>query len=74
MLKPDEFYAALREVEPARLEELVKKALAQGHSAPDVLNDGLIAAMAIIGQGFRARELWVPDVLLAAEESRPAGD
>ena len=70
MLKPDEFYRALREVEPAGAVELVKKALAEGHSAPDVLNDGLIAGMAIIGQEFKARELWVPDVLLAARNMK----
>jgi 5-methyltetrahydrofolate--homocysteine methyltransferase len=70
MLKPDEFYRALREVEPTGAAELVKKALAEGYSAPDVLNDGLIAGMAIIGQEFKARELWVPDVLLAARNMK----
>ncbi len=70
MLKPDEFYRALREVEPTGAQELVKKVLAEGHSAPDVLNDGLIAGMAIIGQEFKARELWVPDVLLAARNMK----
>ncbi len=70
MLKPDEFYRALREVEPSGAVELVKKALAEGDSAPDVLNDGLIAGMAIIGQEFKARELWVPDVLLAARNMK----
>jgi 5-methyltetrahydrofolate--homocysteine methyltransferase len=70
MLKPEDFYSALREVDPSRLEELVKKALAEGHPAPDVLNDGLIAGMGIIGQEFKARELWVPDVLLAARNMK----
>ena len=66
MLKPDDFYRALREVEYTLVEGLVKKALAEGHSAPEVLNEGLIAGMSIVGQEFKARELWVPDVLLAA--------
>ena len=66
MLKPDEFYRALREVELTMVESLVKKALAEGHSAPEVLNGGLIAGMSIVGREFKARELWVPDVLLAA--------
>jgi 5-methyltetrahydrofolate--homocysteine methyltransferase len=70
MLKPEDFYRALREVEPSRMEELVKKALAEGHPAPEVLNDGLIAGMGIIGQEFKARELWVPDVLLAARNMK----
>ncbi len=70
MLKAEEFYRALREVEPTVAVELVKKGLAEGHSAPEVLNDGLIAGMGIIGREFKARELWVPDVLLAARNMK----
>ncbi len=70
MLKAEEFYRALREIEPTVAAALVKKALAEGHSAPEVLNEGLIAGMAMIGQGFKARELWVPDVLLAARNMK----
>lgn len=66
MLKPEDFYRVLREVEFGPIEELVKKALSEGHSAPQVLNEGLIVGMSIIGQEFKARDLWVPDVLLAA--------
>ena len=66
MLKPDEFYRALREVEYTQVEQLVKKGIADGHAAAEILNDGLIAGMSIVGQEFKARELWVPDVLLAA--------
>ncbi len=66
MLKPDDFYRALREVEFTLVEGLVKKAVADGHSATQVLNEGLIGGMSIVGREFKARELWVPDVLLAA--------
>jgi len=66
MLKPDDFYRALREVEYTMVEGLVKKALAEEHPAAEVLNEGLIAGMSIVGREFKARELWVPDVLLAA--------
>jgi len=66
MLIPDEFYHALREVDFTPVEGLVRKALAEGHSAPEILNGGLIAGMAVVGKEFKARELWVPDVLLAA--------
>jgi 5-methyltetrahydrofolate--homocysteine methyltransferase len=70
MLDPADFYRALREIEPASVEELVRKALADGHSPPEVLNTGLIAGMGLIGQEFKARELWVPDVLLAARNMK----
>jgi 5-methyltetrahydrofolate--homocysteine methyltransferase len=65
MLKADEFYQALREAEVAPVEGLVRKALEDGHSAAEVLNQGLIGGMAIIG-----RDLWVPDVLLAARNMK----
>ena len=61
-----EYYQALREVDTVRIEELVKKALDAGLAAQQILNDGLIGGMTIIGQEFKCRDLWVPDVLLAA--------
>ena len=70
MLKPEDFYHALRDVEVAPIEGLIKKALAEGHSAADVLNQGLIGGMSIIGKEFKARDLWVPDVLLAARNMK----
>jgi 5-methyltetrahydrofolate--homocysteine methyltransferase len=70
MLKPEDFYHALREVDYAPIEGLVKKALAEGYSAADVLNQGLIGGMSIIGKEFKARDLWVPDVLLAARNMK----
>jgi len=70
MLKPEEFYQALRDVESGPVESLVRKAIAEGHAASDVLNQGLIGGMAIIGKEFKARDLWVPDVLLAARNMK----
>jgi 5-methyltetrahydrofolate--homocysteine methyltransferase len=66
MLNAKDFYRALREVDQGPMEGLVKKALDERHSAQEILNQGLIAAMSIIGQEFKTRECWVPDVLLAA--------
>ena len=66
MLDPKEFYTALREVDTAPIEKIVNKAVSQGLSAQIILNEGLIGGMTIIGQEFKCRELWVPDVLLAA--------
>ncbi len=66
MIDAKEFYTVLREIDFAPIEELVKKTLGAGYSAQDILNQGLIGGMSIVGQEFKARELWVPDVLLAA--------
>jgi len=70
MLKPEEFYHALRDVEAGPIEVLVRKSLEEGDSAADVLNQGLIGGMAIIGKEFKDRDLWVPDVLLAARNMK----
>lgn len=70
MIDPKEFYDALRDVDSAPVEGLVRKTLAESHSAADVLNQGLIGGMAIIGKEFKDRDLWVPDVLLAARNMK----
>lgn len=46
--------------------ELVKSLLAAGTSPEAVLNEGLIAVMSRVGERFQAKEVYVPEVLLAA--------
>ena len=46
--------------------ELVQKALDEGVSANDILNQGLLAGMGIIGEKFKNDEVYVPEVLVAA--------
>jgi 5-methyltetrahydrofolate--homocysteine methyltransferase len=60
------FHKALQDVDPKLTEELVRQHLESGVSPQTVLNDGIIAAMGIVGQDFKTRRAWVPDVLLAA--------
>ena len=45
---------------------LVEQALGDGYEANDVLDDGLIAGMAIVGIKFRDNIIFVPEVLVAA--------
>jgi 5-methyltetrahydrofolate--homocysteine methyltransferase len=47
--------------------ELASACLAQGTSAQDVLNRGLIAGMDRVGADFRDGNLFLPEVLLAAQ-------
>ena len=49
-----------------KVDELTKVALDQGYSANDVLDDGLISGMAIVGIKFRDNIIFVPEVLIAA--------
>lgn len=50
-----------------KVAELTKSALDQQKSPLEILNDGLIAGMNIIGDQFRAHDIFLPDVLLAAK-------
>lgn len=60
------FNRALLELDTFYIERLVHEYLQQGVPAQVILSDGLIGAMGIVGQEFKAKELWVPEVLLAA--------
>lgn len=46
--------------------ELTKNALTEGVAPKDVLEEGLIAGMNVIGKRFKANEVYVPEVLIAA--------
>ena len=48
------------------VDRLVAQALADEYGANDVLDDGLIAGMAIVGIKFRDNIIFVPEVLVAA--------
>src|ERR1039458_5998531 len=48
------------------VERLTKEALAEGRSAQEVLTDGLIAGMSVVGEDFKHNVLYVPEVLIAA--------
>lgn len=61
-----EMRAALEHGKAAVVKELAEKALAEGVSAEEVLNEGLIAAMAVVGDKFKRNEIYVPEVLVAA--------
>jgi 5-methyltetrahydrofolate--homocysteine methyltransferase len=45
---------------------LVEKALGDGAAPGDVLNEGLLAGMSVIGERFKKNEVYVPEVLIAA--------
>ena len=49
-----------------RVAQLTKEALEAGFSANTILDDGLIAGMAIVGVKFRDNLIFVPEVLVAA--------
>jgi 5-methyltetrahydrofolate--homocysteine methyltransferase len=47
--------------------ELTKMAVEKNLPPTEILNNGLIAGMNVIGEKFRAHEIFLPDVLMAAK-------
>ncbi len=50
----------------SKCEELTQNALASGLTPAEVLNEGLVAGMNVVGEKFKKNEFYVPEVLIAA--------
>jgi 5-methyltetrahydrofolate--homocysteine methyltransferase len=48
------------------VKELVDKAISEEISAEDILNNGLVAGMNIVGEKFKNNEFFIPEVLVSA--------
>lgn len=48
------------------VKELTQKALDEGVPAGEILNEGLIKGMNVVGERFKNNEFYVPEVLIAA--------
>jgi methanogenic corrinoid protein MtbC1 len=48
------------------VEQMTQNALVEGRSAQEILNEGLIAGMSVVGEDFKHNVLYVPEVLIAA--------
>src|SRR6478609_8842071 len=48
------------------VEQMTQAALAEGRTAQEILSDGLIAGMSVVGEDFKHNILYVPEVLIAA--------
>ncbi|MEW6742494.1 MAG: corrinoid protein [Planctomycetota bacterium] len=58
---------SLQHGEAEEVHSLTRQAIAQKLPAADILNQGLIAGMNVVGEKFRVHEIFLPDVLLAAK-------
>jgi 5-methyltetrahydrofolate--homocysteine methyltransferase len=56
----------LYEGKAREVEQMTRDALAEGRSVQEVLQDGLIARMSVVGEDFKHNILYVPEVLIAA--------
>ena len=48
------------------VKELVQQAIDEGADPEQILNEGLLAGMSVIGEKFKNNEVYVPEVLVAA--------
>ncbi len=51
----------------AKVGELTKQAIEQNLPAKQILNEGLIGGMDVVGQRYKSHEIFLPQVLLAAK-------
>jgi 5-methyltetrahydrofolate--homocysteine methyltransferase len=56
------------------VQSLTREALTDGHSAQEVLNQGLLAGMEKVGHDFKEEILFLPEVLLTAKAMHAAMD
>jgi corrinoid protein of di/trimethylamine methyltransferase len=61
-----EMSEALQKGKAKEVEEMAKKAMDEGIGGKQILNEGLMSGMAIIGEKFKKNEVYVPEVLIAA--------
>jgi len=61
-----EISEALQRGKANDVKELVQTELDSGTTAKEILEEGLMAGMSIIGRKFKANEIYVPEVLIAA--------
>ena len=57
---------SLQRGEQEQVAELTSQAIDAGLPAPQILNDGLMAGMDVVGKRFGAHEIFLPELLLAA--------
>ena len=62
----NEISQAMQKGRAKLVRELVPKAMEEGISAKQILEEGLLAGMNIVGDKFQNNEIFVPEVLIAA--------
>ncbi|NLT97017.1 MAG: cobalamin-binding protein [Christensenellaceae bacterium] len=62
----EEMSSFLQQGRAPKVKELVSQALENGEDPKRILEEGLLAGMAVIGAKFKNNEVYVPEVLIAA--------
>lgn len=67
MPKIDEIYKAVENGKSKIITGLVEEAIAEGVEPLRILNEGMVDAMARVGEKFQKSEIFVPEMLVAAK-------
>ncbi len=62
----EDISSLLQEGRAKQVVALVRQALDEGMNPEVIMNEGLLSGMAVIGEQFKAGEVYVPEVLIAA--------
>lgn len=74
MAKYQELADAIIKGDNTASKELAEKLVADGVKATEILNDGLVPGMNVVGAKFKANEMYIPEVLIAARAMHAAMD
>jgi len=67
-----DIYNCIYKGEHGTIKEIVKKALAENHDPLEIINDAMTPAIKGVGEHFSTGELFLPDLLLAAQTMQAA--
>ena len=70
----DRLQQLVLKLDQAGVEETTREALAAGLLPQDIISKGLAAGMELVGQGYEAGELFVPELMLSARATLAALD
>jgi len=74
MAKYQELADAVIKGDNTATKELAEKLVADGVTASEILNEGLVPGMNVVGAKMKANEMYIPEVLIAARAMHAAMD
>lgn len=74
MAKYQELADAIIVGDNVKSKEITQKLVDKGVDAVEILNEGLVAGMDVVGKKFKTNEMYIPEVLIAARAMHAAMD
>lgn len=72
MAKYQELAESIIKGDNVKSKEIARKLVDEGVPPVEILNDGLVPGMGVVGKKFKANEFYLPEVLLAARAMKAA--